>query len=180
MDLAQAIVASLEGLSSEEVFEAFEELDALPPDVVRDALAPSTGPAPDPERLDDATRRAHGLPARALRLRTAAIVKDADIFDLGDVAEEQVRRAGQTWDGRDLAAEERLDDEVDGSFAGTLEHRVLAEVGGTNAPLFDVLLYAGDAGAIFRAGTSELVGAIAYSTVEMRDRRARSAIQAAL
>ncbi|MBX3203239.1 MAG: hypothetical protein KF894_34260 [Labilithrix sp.] len=174
------IVASLERLSSEEVFEAFEELDDLPPEVVRDALAASTGPAPDPEQLDDATRSAHGLPPRALRLRTIALVKDADIFDLGEVAETQVRRAGQTWDGRDLAVEDRLDDEIDGSFAGTLEHRVLAEVGGANAPLFDVVLYAGDAGAIFRAGTSEQVGAIAYSTVEMQDRRARIAIQAAL
>ncbi|MBX3208744.1 MAG: hypothetical protein KF764_27175 [Labilithrix sp.] len=177
---AQAIVASFDRLSSEEVFEAFEELDALPPDVVRDALAASTGPAPDLERLDEATRRAHGLPPRALRLRTISVVKDADIFDLGEVAEEQLRLAGKAWDGRELAAEERLDDEVEGSFAGTLEHRVLAEAGGANAALFDVLLYAGDAGSIFRAGTSELVGAIAYSTVEMKDRRARSAIQAAL
>ena len=95
-DRARAILASLDRLSSEEVFAAFEELDALPRDAVRAALAASTGPVPDPERLDDALRRAHGFPPRALRLRTTAIVKDADIFDLGSVAEEQVRLAGKS------------------------------------------------------------------------------------
>ena len=176
-DRARAILSSLDRLSSEEVFAAFEELDALPRDVVRAVLAVSTGPIPDPELLDDAIRRAHGFPPRALRLQTIAIVKDADIFDIGPVAEEQVRIAGKAWDGRDLPAEERLDEEVEGSFAGTLEHHTLAEAG---KPLFDVLRYAGDAGSIFRAGTAELVGAIAYDTVEMKDRRARVAIQDAL
>ena len=176
-DRAREILSSLDRLSSEEVFAAFEELDALPRDVVRAVLAVSTGPVPDPELLDDAIRRAHGFPPRALRLQTIAIVKDADIFDIGPIGEEQVRLAGKSWDGRDLAAEERLDEEIEGSFAGTLEHHTLAEAG---KPLFDVLRYAGDAGAIFRAGTAELVGAIAYDTVEMKDRRARVAIQDAL
>ena len=176
-DRAREILSSLDRLSSEEVFAAFEELDALPRDVVRAVLAVSTGPVPDPELLDDAIRRAHGFPPRALRLQTIAIVKDADIFDIGPIGEEQVRLAGKSWDGRDLAAEERLDEEIEGSFAGTLEHHTLAEAG---KPLFDVLRYAGDAGAIFRAGTAELVGAIAYDTVEMKDRRARLAIQDAL
>jgi hypothetical protein len=175
---ARAIVRSLDSLSSEEVFAAFEELDSLPADVVRAVLAESTGPAPDPELLDDALRKAHGFPPRPLGLKTIAIVKDADIFDLGDFAEEQIRIAGKSWDGRDLAAEERLDGEVEGSWAGTLEHRVLADAA-SNAPLFDVLLYGGDAGSIFRASTTELVGAIAGTTVEMKDRRARVAIQAA-
>lgn len=176
-DRARAILTSLGELSSEEVFAAFEELDALPRDVVRAVLAVSTGPLPDPELLDDAIRRAHGFPPRALRLQTIAIVKDADIFDIGPVGEEQVRIAGTSWDGRDLPAEERLDEEIEGSFAGTLERHTLAEAG---EPRFDVLRYAGDAGAIFRAGTAELVGAIAYDTVEMKDRRARVAIQDAL
>lgn len=176
---AHAIVASLDRLSSEEVFAAFEDLDALPTDVVRAALAPKVGPAPDPELLDDATRRAHGFPLRPLRLRTVAAVKDADIFDFGDVAEEQLRLAGKSWDGRDLAAEERLDGEIEGTFAGTLVRCVLADAS-SSTPLFDVLLYAGNAGSIFRAGTTELVGAVADGTVEMKDRRARLAIQDAL
>ncbi|HVH46648.1 MAG TPA: hypothetical protein VM925_30110 [Labilithrix sp.] len=178
---AAAIVESLPKLSGEEVFAAFEELDQLPSEVVRDALATSTGPAPDPEQLDDATRRAHGFPPRPLRLRTLAVVNDADIFDLGSVAEEQLRLAGKAWDGADLSAEERLDGESEGSFAGTLAHRVLADADAAGVvPLFDVLLYAEDAGSIFRAGTTDLVGAIAYGIVEMKDKRARVAIQEAL
>jgi hypothetical protein len=181
MERARSIVSSLGELSSEEVFAAFEELDALPPEVVREALAPSTGPAPDLDRLDDATRSALGLPPRPLRLSTVSSVKDADIFDLGAVAEEQLRIAGRSWDGRDLAAEERLDEEVEGSFAGTVERRVLVDAESpSGAPLFDVLLYAGDSGAVFRSGTTELVGAIDGTTVEMAERRARQAIQEAL
>jgi hypothetical protein len=178
---AAAIVESLPTLSGEQVFEAFEKLDDLPPAVVKEALTPSTGPAPDLDRLDDMTRRAHGFPPRPLRLRTVAIVRDADIFDLGPVAEEQLRTAGRAWDGADLSAEERLDGEADGTFAGTLEHHVLCDADAPGVvPMYDVLLYANDAGSIFRAGTTELVGAIAYGTVEMKDRRARSAIQHAL
>ncbi len=175
---AQSIVSSLDHLSSEEVFAAFAELDALPPDVVRAALAAATGPAPDPERLDDATRRAHGFPPRSLELSTLSIVRDADLFDVGEVAEQQVRIAGIAWDGRDLDAFERLDEEVEGSFAGTLERRVLGDVAGR--PLYDVLRYAGEGGTIFRAGTTELVGSISGPIVEMSDRRARAAIQSAL
>ena len=181
VERARAIVDSLDKLTSEEVFAAFEELDQLPSDVVRAALESATGPAPDPERLDDATRRAHGFPARALRLRTVAVTKDADIFDLGDVVEQQLRLAGKAWDGRDLEPEERLDGEIEDSFAGTLEHHVLVDAERPGAgPLFDVLRYAGDAGTIFRAGTTEIVGAIAYGVVEMNDRRSRLAIQEVL
>ena len=150
VERARAIVDSLDQLTSEEVFAAFEELDQLPSDVVRAALESATGPAPDPERLDDAIRRAHGFPARALHLRTVAVTKDADIFDLGPVAEQQLRLAGKAWDGRDLEPEERLDGEIEDSFAGTLEHHVLVDAERPGAgPLFDVLRYAGDAGTIF-------------------------------
>src|SRR4051812_7598068 len=76
--------------SSEEVFAAFAELDALPPDVVREVLADWVGPAPDLDRLDDETRRAIGLRPRPLRLRTTSIVKDADVLDLGSAAEAQI------------------------------------------------------------------------------------------
>lgn len=182
---AREIVAALSTgePSSDEVFTAFAELDALPPAIVREVLGGWVGSAPVPEGLDDALR-AHGLPPTPLRLRRVAAVKDADILDLGEIAEEQLRLAGKSWDGLDLAAEERLDGELEGSFAGTLEHHVFAAAdapaGGAGAgagALYDVLLYAGDAGAVFRAGTTELVGLIADGRVEMADRRARAAIQ---
>ena len=176
---AREIVAQLRRneADSDKVFTAFEELDALPVDVVKDALAAWAGPAPELDALDDATRRAHGFPPRPMWLRTLAVVTDADVLDLGPVAEEQLRLAGKSWDGLDLAPEERLDGEMEGSFAGTLEHRVLGEGDGA---MFDVLRYAGDAGIVFRAGTVEPLGMIADGRVEIADRRARAAIEQAL
>jgi hypothetical protein len=183
---AKRIVAALSGglATSEEVFEAFAALDSLDSKAVIEALRPWTGEASDPESLDDELRRAHGFPPRRPRLRTRSIVRDADVLDLGDVAEEQLRLAGKSYDGRDLLAEERLDGEVEGSFAGTLEVHTLVDEGAPDdardVPRFEVYFFAGDAGAIFRAGTTEIVGGISYGAVEMKDRVLREAITAAL
>ena len=178
---ATEIVASLRAGDPADVFDAFWELDALPVDDVRDALAAWTGPLPDPERLDTATRLAHGMSPRPLRLRALSVASDADVLDLGPVAEEQLRLAGKSWDGADLAAEERLDGELEGSFAGTLERHVLADADAPGeTPLFDVLLFADDAGVVFAAGTTKVVALIAYRKVEMRDRRTRVAIEEAV
>ena len=103
------------------------------------------------------------------------------MLDLGPVAEEQLRLAGKSWDDADLAPEERLDGELEGSFAGTLERRVLADADAPgDAPLFDVLLFAEDSGVVFAAGTTKVVALIAYRRVEMRDRRTRVAIEEAI
>jgi len=178
---AREIVASLRAGDFTDVFDAFWELDALPIDEVRDALATWTGPLPDLDRLDVARRLSLGLPLRPLRLRTLSVATDADIFDLGPVAEAQLRLAGKSWDGADLAPEERLDGELEGSFAGTLERRVLADA---DAPgdlaLFDVLLFAEDSGVVFAAGTANVVALIAYRKVEMRDRVTRVALEEAI
>jgi hypothetical protein len=179
----KAIIASLRvgGKTSAEVSEAFWELDRLPVQLVRDALAAWLGPLPDMDRLDDATRRVHGLPLRPLVLRTLSVATDADILDLGETAEHQIRIAGSSWDGEDLPAEDRLDGEVAGSFAGTLERRVLGDAESKNAtPMFDVLRFNGDSGVVFAAGTTNVVAWIAYDKVEMRDRRVRIALEAAL
>jgi hypothetical protein len=163
------------------VFDAFWNLDRLPIDEVRDALAPWVGPDPDRHRLDAATCLARGIPAPPLRLRTLSATKDADVLDLGPIAEEQLRLAGMKWDGVDRAPEERLDGELEGSFAGTLEHRVLGDSDAPEEPpLFDVLLFAEDAGVVFAAGTTRIVALIAYRKVEMRDRRARLALEQAI
>jgi hypothetical protein len=178
---AQAIVAQLSAgsPSSDEIFTAFAELDALPADVVREALEPWVGKAPDIDRLDDVLRRVHRLPPRPLRLRTTSAVKDADVLDLGPVADQQLRLAGKSWDGLDREPEERLDEEVEGNFAGTLEHRVLADAS-DGRPLFEVVRFHAGDGVVFRAGTAEPVGLVADGRVEMTDRRARVAIQEAL
>jgi hypothetical protein len=181
--LADAIVSRLRAgpETSDEVFIAFAELDALPEEVVRDALEPWLGSAPDAELLDDVTRAAHGFPPRKLRLRTLAIVKDADVLFLGSVAEDQLRAAGRSWDGLDLEPEERLDEETEHSFAGTLEHRTLAAVDDTaGTPLFEVLRFLGDSGVVFRAGTAVPIGYIADGRVEVIDARIRAALEEAL
>ena len=166
---------------SEEIFEAFAQLDALPPDEVREALASWVGSPREGEHVDDATRRARGLPLLPLRLHTVSVAKDADVLDQGAVAEDQLRLAGRTWDGADMTAEERLDGEIEGSFAGTVERRVLAvRAEPSKPPLFDVVLFAEGAGAVFAAGTTTMIGLIADGKVEMRDRRARAAIEEAL
>jgi hypothetical protein len=159
---AKAILASLEAgdPTSAAVYDAFWELDAMPAEEVRAAL---------------------GVVLPEFRLRTVSIAKDADVLDLGPVAEEQLRLAGKSWDGADLAPEERLDGEVEGSFAGTLERRVLADADTPgDSPLFDVLSFAGDSGVVFAAGTTNVVALIAYHKVEMRDRRTRDALESAL
>lgn len=180
------VAAIVEALSKgehtpEELFEAFHELDGLPADQVREAFRGWLGELPDLARLDDTIRRAHGLPLRPLRLLTLSSTRDADVLFLGPVAEEQVRLAGRAWDGVDRPAEDRLDGEIEGSFAGSLEHRVLGDADAPGVePLFDVLRYEGDSGTIFRAGTAVVVGAIAYGNVEMKDVRVRTAIQEAV
>jgi hypothetical protein len=178
---AREIVASLRAEEPADAFDAFWELDALPADEVREALVPWVGPMPDLDRLDPARRLALGVPLRPLRLRTLSVARDADILDLGPIAEEQLQLAGKSWDGTDLPAEDRLDGEVEDSLAGTLERRVLvdAEAPG-NPPLFDVLLFAEGAGVVFAAGTSKVVALIAYGKVELRDRRTRVAIEEAI
>jgi hypothetical protein len=180
---ARDIVASLRAdeSSAPDVFDAFWELDKLPIDEVRDALTAWVGPEPDRNRLDTATCLARGLPARPLRLRLLSVTKDADVLDLGSMAEEQLRLAGKSWDGVDLAPEERLDGELEGSFAGTLERRVLADADAPgDTPLFDVLLFAEDAGVVFAAGSTKIVALVAYRKVELRDRRTRVALEEAI
>jgi hypothetical protein len=180
-DRAGELVASLRVGESTDVFDAFWQLDELPVDQVREALTAWTGPLPDLDRLDTATRLAHGLPIRPLRLRTLSVAKDADVLDLGPLAEEQLRLAGKTWDDADLAPEDRLDGELADSFAGTLERHVLADADAPGeTPLFDVLLFAEDSGVVFAAGTTKVVALIAYRKVEMRDRRMRLALQEAV
>jgi hypothetical protein len=180
---AASIVAPLreDEVTSEQVFAAFAELDELSPDAVRAELSDWLGPSSDPEALDDATRRAHGMAPRPLHLRTLAVVKDADVLDLGSIAEEQLRITGKAWDGQDLEAFERLDGEVEGSFAGSLAQRVLADASdAANAPLFDVVVHDGNTGIVFHAGTTRVAAMIADGRVEVRDAPLRAALEASL
>jgi hypothetical protein len=166
---ANALVERLRAadVGADEIADVFWELDVLPADVVRAALTTWLGAQTEPS-----------VPAPRL-LITIASARDADVLDLGSVAEEQLRIAGTSWDGQDLEPEERLDGERDDSFAGTLEHRVLGDAE-TNAPVYDVLLYAEGAGVVFEAGTTKLVARIADGRVEARDGVLRVVLELAL
>ncbi|MBS2017919.1 MAG: hypothetical protein JST00_33900 [Deltaproteobacteria bacterium] len=177
---AKAVIAALgHDASSERVFEAFEMLDGLSPELVRTELAEWLGPAADPEALDDATRAAHGMPPRPLRLRAAAVTKDADVLDLGAIAEEQLLVAGKSWDGEERDAFERLDGEVEGSFAGTLEHVSLVDAE-SGAPAYDLIRYLGAHGVVFHTGTICIAAHLADGLVETTDARLRRALESAL
>ncbi|HEY8072576.1 MAG TPA: hypothetical protein VIF62_00660 [Labilithrix sp.] len=166
---ADALVEKLRAadVGPSEIADVFWELDFLPADVVRAALVSWLGAQSEPPVVGPR------------RLVTLASVRDADVLDLGRVAEEQLRIAGTSWDGLDLEPEERLDGEREDSFAGTLEHRVLADAE-TNAPVYDVLLYAEQAGVVFEAGTTNLVARIADGHIEARDPAVRAALEPTL
>jgi hypothetical protein len=163
---ARELVDSLENGDGDPqlVFEAFAELDVLPPEVVRAAMGDWIGAE-------------HAAPRPVLRLATMTSVRDADVLDEGPVAEAQLRAAGKFWDGADLEPEERLDGELEGTFAGTLERRVLGE---GEAARVDAILFHEDAGVFFRAGTTQIVGARVDGRFEVRDAELRAALEEAL
>lgn len=164
---AEQIVARLRDASetADELFDAFQELDTLPADVVREAFESWLGPQP--------------MPPPRPRLVILAETRDADVLDLGPIAESQLRVAGRTWDGVDREPEERLDGELEDSFAGTLEHLVLGEPT-EHRPRFDVVRFFGDTGVVFRAGTLECLGFIADGRVDIVDKDLRETLTEAL
>ncbi len=179
---AVRVASILEGLDKNppgaEVFEAFDELDALPADVVRAVLTSVTGPQPAPEQLDEATREAHGFPPPPLVLVCTRASKPSRAEELNRIEQQQLRHAGMMWDGQDLPASQRLaPNGGEASFAGALELKTFS---GDGVALFDALLYGQGSGAIFKTGTSDCVGAVAYGVVEMKDKRARVGLQAVL
>ena len=177
---AARVASILEGLDENvpgaEVFEAFEQLDDLPADVVRAVLVSVTGPAPDPDQLDAATRRAHGFPELPLVFRCTSALRPSVLEELNRVEQDQLRAAGTSWDGLDLPPSARIaPNGGEPSFAGALELKRFAFDDGT--PALDVVLYGEGSGAIFDGGTSRIVGAIAYGVVEMKDKAARAGLQ---
>ena len=95
------------------------------------------------------------------------------------VQREQLRFAGKEFDGQDLDAEERL--AVDGgesSFAGLIQFRTIADAKGK--PVYDALLFMGDAGIVFETGTTERVGALSEGELVVGDRTLREALHRVL
>jgi len=177
---AARVASILEGLDENvpgaEVFEAFEQLDDLPADVVRAVLVSVNGPAPNPDQLDAATRRAHGFPELPLVFRCTSALRPTMLGELNRLEQEQLKAAGTSWDGLDLPASARLaQNGGEPSFAGSLELKRFSFDDG--APALDVVLYGEGSGALFDTGTSRLVGAVAYGVVELKDKAARTGLQ---
>jgi hypothetical protein len=105
--------------------------------------------------------------------------KPASARDLSKIQREQLRFAGKEFDGEDLDAEERL--AVDGgesSFAGLIQFRTIADAGGK--PIYDALLFMGDAGIVFETGTTDRVGALSEGELVVGDRALRDALHRVL
>ena len=176
---AHALFESLEPLAKTgDVFEAFEALDALPHDVVAAVLAAQLGSVRAPEELDSSTRLAHDFAPPALRFVCTRVVRPSRLEQLSPAEQQQVESTGKSWDGASLPAAARMADDGTDSVLPSLEHWTIDDEDGV--PQLEIVRHHGDSGAIFRAGTTDVIGIIAHGTVELADRRERKALQAAL
>jgi hypothetical protein len=116
-------------------------------------------------------------PPPVLRL-AATPEKIRSLRKLEPVAREQLRVAGQRWDGLKLAAASRLAAGTESSFLGSLER--CAIVTGTGKRVYDVYTYAGDSGTIFAVGTTRVVASIIQSSIECRNAQLAEALTIAL
>lgn len=91
----------------------------------------------------------------------------------------QIRASGKRYDGKDLVAKIRLspDERTAGSFAGTCESWHIVDGG---VVVYDVCLYMGDSGTMFRANTTKVVAEIVQGGLECSDPALRVAVGAAM
>jgi hypothetical protein len=110
-----------------------------------------------------------------LQLECTAFFKPTSVSELDDVQREQLRLAGQQWDGKDLPAKDRLaKDGGEASFAGLLQYRTFSSPDG-NAR-YDAVLFMGDSGAVYEAGTTTSVGTVVHGVVRSSDRELAAAL----
>jgi hypothetical protein len=88
--------------------------------------------------------------------------------DLTAVQQQQLSICGKRYDGRDLPASARIaeggpNDETNPSFRGLLEFKQISDAKGN--PVYDVFLYAVDAGTVFKAETTEVIADIVQTGV---------------
>jgi len=108
-----------------------------------------------------------------LRFRDKRTIASAD--ELTPFEREQLRVAGQRYDGEDLPAETRLvpvgpDDYMEGSFAGSC---TLWRIVDGDRHVYDAWFYMGDSGTFFVAGTSDDVAAVIQCGLQCDDRALR-------
>jgi hypothetical protein len=124
--------------------------------IVREALSPAVTAKP------------------SIDLTVTRAWKPTQLKDLTPLQQKQLVVAGKWYDGKSWPAAVRLGLEVpkgrrpetfEGSFAGYLEVRELADASGKAA--FTAFLYLVDSGTVFRAGTTEPVASIVQSSLDL-------------
>jgi len=87
-------------------------------------------------------------------LRVEGLTRPMAVSELDPIRVEQLRIAGDRWEGTERPAAQRLsrDESDEASFGGVCEWRVLADAKGTHR--YDAWLHSGDAGTYFVAGTT--------------------------
>jgi hypothetical protein len=134
--------------------------------------------------IAEALNSALGTAPPAIELVVASSRRPKTAAELGEVERKQVRIGTKRYDGLDLTAEERLTastDRNDETFRGpgSIEFRKIAD--GEGRMVYDMLLYMGDAGSIFRAGTTKLIGEVIQGGVDLVEKQPalRTALQLA-
>jgi hypothetical protein len=116
-----------------------------------------------------------------LVLHALAGKKPRAVSDLGPLEQKQLVAAGKRFDGKALPASTRLSkdkahEEV--SFAGLFEIREIVDA--KDKPAYTALLYAGDSGTIFAAGSTRAVASVIQFGIECDDERLAEALHLAL
>lgn len=121
-----------------------------------------------------------------IELALIRAIEPTDAGELTPMQREQLEHAGKLYDGRALSAAERLSYEgsdqhpggQDQSFRGFLKIREIADAEGK--PAYDAFEYMVDSGAIFRAGTTDVVAEVIQFGLECEDPALKEALQVVL
>jgi hypothetical protein len=92
----------------------------------------------------------------------------SSVGELGPTERAQLELAARKHDGKRVAADKRFgpDDGSETSFGSTI---LFATLGENGAPRYDAVLFGGDAGSVFRHGTTTEVAARIQGSVEARN-----------
>lgn len=113
-------------------------------------------------------------------LRVLSLLRPKLVSELDAVRAEQLRIAGDRWEGAERPAQERLTEvNEDWSFLGVCEWRVLGDAKGKAR--YDVWLHSGDAGTYYEVGsTVPIAEMIQRSVATLRDEDADTGLADAL
>ena len=92
----------------------------------------------------------------------------SSVGEIGPIERAQLELAGRKHDGKRVAADKRFgpDDGSETSFGSTI---LFATLGDNGAPRYDAVLFGGDAGSVFRHGTTTEIATRIQGSVEARN-----------